>query len=126
MPNKEKWLALKSIGCVEATRIIGEKESKERRYFIQSIPADAKRFGHAVRNHWAVENNVHWVMDVTFNEDRALQCLGNAAENMSLIRRLALNVLKRNPLKKPIKRKRYVAMMNTKYLAELLSISQNF
>lgn len=120
LPNKEKWLGLKSVGCVESKRITHDHESIERRYYITSLPASAKPFGHAVREHWGIENSMHWILDVIFNEDRILQSLGNAAENMALLRRLAINLLKRNPRKKTLKSKKLLAGMDTTFLEEVL------
>ena len=80
-----EWAGLKTIGMTESERHIGEKVTVERRYYICSLGLDAKVFGNAVRTHWAVENSLHWVLDVTFRED----------ENFGILRRLALKLLKR-------------------------------
>lgn len=59
------------MGVVEATRDIDGKISTERRYYLSSLTLDAQRFGHAIRSHWGVENQLHWVLDVVFNEDQS-------------------------------------------------------
>jgi len=89
-----EWAGLKTIGMTESERHIGEKVTLERRYYISSLPLDAKAFGNAVRTHWAVENSLHWVLDVTFREDESRLRRGHAAENFGILRRLALNLLK--------------------------------
>ena len=88
------WAGLKTIGMTESERHLGEKVTLERRYYISSLPLDAKAFGNAVRTHWAVENSLHWVLDVTFREDESRLRRGHAAENFGILRRLALNLLK--------------------------------
>lgn len=118
--SRDKWAGLTSVGCLESTRIIGDKETTERRYHISSIKGDAKKFGSTVRSHWSVENNVHWVMDVIFNEDKALQSADHAAENMALLRRLSLNLLKKHPEKKSLKSKKLRACMDTGFLEQLI------
>lgn len=69
LPDTERWAGLRSIGMVERTCQSGDTQTLERRYFINAIAADAKRFAHAVRGHWGVENRLHWRLDVVFNED---------------------------------------------------------
>jgi predicted transposase YbfD/YdcC len=120
LPNKGLWTGLTTIGCVESCWTIKGKQAKERRYYICSIASDAKRFGPAVRSHWAVENNVHWVMDVIFNEDGALQASANAPENMASLRRLALNLLSLHKSQKSKKRKRVLAAMDNNFLQEIM------
>ena len=69
--DKAAWDSLRSVGVVEATRDIDGKISTERRYYLSSLTLDAQRFGHAIRSHWGVENQLHWVLDVVFNEDQS-------------------------------------------------------
>ena len=101
-------------------RVINGNTTVERRYYISSILTDAEKFGSAVRQHWGVENNVHWTMDVIFNEDKTLQHSGNSAENMASIRRLALNLLKKHSARKTIKAKKMLAALNVSYLEEII------
>ena len=87
------WSGLKSIVMVEAERTQREKTTLEKRYFISSLPKDAPRHAHAIRSHWAIENSLHWVLDVTFSEDRCRTRTKNAPENMAIMRRMCINVL---------------------------------
>jgi predicted transposase YbfD/YdcC len=84
---------------VEATRQIGAQESLERRYDISSLPGttntDAKRLNGVIRTHWEIENRVHWVLDVAMGEDTNRARKGESAQNLALIRKLALNLLRR-------------------------------
>ena len=120
LDNKEQWRNLNSIGCVESTRIIHDKISKERRYYICSIAADAKQFAQAVRTHWSIES-IHWLLDVSFKEDAHRTRRGHSAQNISILRRLALNILKKDNSKGSIQAKRLRAGWNTTFLTQLLA-----
>ena len=119
--DKDKWEGLKSVGMVESIREMDGKRSVERRYFLSSLPVDAQTFARAVRSHWGVENKVHWIMDVCFREDQSRARAGYAAENMATLRRLALNILRREKTKKRgIKGKQLSASWDHAYLLRLL------
>ena len=93
----EEWPFLKSIGMVVSTRQSGDSfPTVEVRYYISSLAASAQNLERAVRSHWHVENKAHWSLDVTFKEDECRVRKGNAAENLAGLRRLSLNMLKRN------------------------------
>ena len=84
------WSGLCSVGMVQATREIQARTSTEVRYFISSLAGDsAQKFAHAVRSHWSVENSLHWVLDMAFDEDQSRVRTGNAAENMAMLRHVA-------------------------------------
>ena len=89
-----QWKGLRSMAVVEASRTVGENYTVERRYYISSLPADAHRLAEAVRGHWGIENQMHWVLDVALREDESRIRRGHAAENMAVVRRIALNLLK--------------------------------
>ncbi len=116
-----QWAGLKSIGMVTSERTINGKTSTETRYFISSQKMEAKTFAGLVRSHWGIENSLHWVLDVTFREDESRIRRNNAAENMCLIRRVALSLLKQeNSKKRSLKAKRKLAGWSTDYLALVL------
>jgi predicted transposase YbfD/YdcC len=96
-------------------------KTEEIRYFISSLPARAKRLAHAVRQHWGIENSLHWVLDVAFNEDRMRQRDRNAIDNLALLNRLAVSVLRQDKtVKAGIKCKRKRAGWDDDYLLHLL------
>ena len=91
------------------------------RFYISSVEKDAKKIATAIRNHWGIENSLHWTLDVTFSEDKSRIRKDNAPENFALLRRLALNLLKQeNTFKGSLKMKRYKASMDNNYLTQIL------
>ncbi|MCB1810522.1 MAG: ISAs1 family transposase [Candidatus Competibacteraceae bacterium] len=125
LEDKARWCGLRSIGAVESERHIGGQVSVEWRYFIASIEADAKVFARAVRSHWGIENQLHWSLDVTFREDDCRVRQGHAAQNLALVRHLALNLLKNEQSAKVgIKIKRSKAGWDHRYLAKVLAVGQ--
>jgi hypothetical protein len=119
------WPGLAAVGAVERARAAagGGPASVERRYFITSRPGtDAAALLAAVRGHWAVENKLHWQLDVSFREDECRVRTGHAAENLSRLRRLALNLLKRDTSAKiGVHGKRLKAGWDEHYLLGLLT-----
>jgi predicted transposase YbfD/YdcC len=121
--DRPKWEGLKSVGMVESSREVDGKTTVERRYYLSSLPLGAETFARAVRSHWGVENKVHWVMDVCFREDQSRARAGYAAENLATLRRLALNLLKREKTKKRgIRGKQLNASWDHAYLLRLLGV----
>lgn len=123
LPDAPIWPGMKSVCMVESTRRENDKECVEYRYYISSLSGDVEKIGTAIRNHWAVENSLHWVLDVTFGEDDCRIRNGNAAENFSVLRRIALNLFKREPSKRSIKRKRLLACLNFDFMMGALNAS---
>lgn len=121
--DKALWKNLKSIGMVESLRKVKGKTSIERRYFLSSLPLDAKRFARAVRGHWGIENSLHWSLDVTFREDDSRARTRNAAQNVASLRRIALNLIKKDRSQDcSQKTKRFAAAIDPDFLKHLLGI----
>jgi predicted transposase YbfD/YdcC len=122
--DREQWEGLQTVGMVEAIREAGGKQTVERRYYLSSLPLGVATFARAVRGHWAVENSLHWVLDVQMGEDDSRARTGCAAENLATLRRLALNLLKREATKKRgIRGKQLNASWDHAYLLRLLGVS---
>jgi len=102
-PGAPAMPGLASLACVEATRDGGAPST---RYYLTSARLTPQSFARAVRSHWAIENSLHWVLDVTFNEDAARNRADNGPENLAILRRLTLNLLRTARPRLPISRKR--------------------
>ncbi len=98
--EKSKWSKLTTFGMVESERDIGDHITKETRYFISSLPSDAKRFAEAARGHWGIENALHWCLDVAFHEDDNRVRKGHGPANLAIINRFALSLIKQDPSRK--------------------------
>jgi predicted transposase YbfD/YdcC len=119
----KKWKGVQSIVQIEAWRSEGETTSYERRYYISSLPAEAGRLNRLVRNHWGIENSLHWCLDIAFREDDSRVRTGNAAENFAILRHLAMNLLKQErTCKLGIKSKRRKAGWDDAYLLKVLAV----
>jgi predicted transposase YbfD/YdcC len=118
--NTGPWKGLQSIGMVESQRTVNGETSIERRFFISSLENNVQLFAKAVRQHWGIENNVHWVLDIGFREDESRIRTGHAPENMAVLRHISLNVLRSDNARLGIKNKRLKAARSTDYLAKLL------
>jgi predicted transposase YbfD/YdcC len=92
---EHKWPGLKSIGMVISKVTKGDKTTNETRYYISSLAENAELLNQAARSHWAIENKLHWRLDVVFNEDKACIRNDNSAENIDILRKWALNILHR-------------------------------
>jgi predicted transposase YbfD/YdcC len=121
-----RWPGLSAVAAVECERAVpggGGRSSVERRYFVTSRPGtDAAAVLAAVRGHWAVENKLHWQLDVSFREDESRVRVGHGAENLSRLRRIALNLLQRDrSVKIGVSGKRLKAACDEHYLLRLLT-----
>ena len=124
--NQSLWSGLKTVVMVKSERQLWNKTTSEVRFYISSVEKDAKTIGTAIRNHWGIENSLHWTLDVTFSEDNSRIRKEHAPENFALLRRLALNLLKQEKtFKGSLKMKRYKASMDNDYLTQILASSDS-
>lgn len=114
------WQHLRSIVMVEASREIAGKTSTETRYYLSDLELGAEGFNGLVRGHWGIENSLHWVLDVAFAEDRQRVRSGNAPDNMTTLRKLAMQMLGHVDDKQSTKNKRKMAGWNDEYLVQIL------
>jgi predicted transposase YbfD/YdcC len=115
------WPYARSAAIIEATREIGDTVTTERRYYFSSLPADATRIANAVRSHWAIENGMHWCLDVAFGEDQCRVRIDNVAQNFAVLRRISMNLLRQDRTSKVgLKTRRLKACANDNYLARIL------
>ena len=118
--DRELWAKLKSVVCVVSEREVNGKSSSEVRYYISSRRGSAKMFLGASRKHWGIENECHWVLDVAFGEDDHRLREGHAPENLSVVRKMALAMLKNAKDKMGIKNKRLQAGWDDDFLERVL------
>lgn len=122
--DRAEWEGLASVGVVESRReVVGGPVSVERRYYLCSLPVGVEVFARAVRGHWAIENNLHWSLDVVFGEDQSRARTGFTVANLGVARRLALNLLRQDRTPgRSTKRKQMRAALDPDYLASLLKL----
>lgn len=120
LEQKPQWAGLVAVGRVESSREVGDKTSTECRYYLCSV-TEVARFAEAVRGHWSIENQQHWILDVQFGEDANRARKDHSAENLALIRRMALNLLRRDSqAKDSLRRRKLRAMLSDNYRSYLL------
>lgn len=116
------WPKLRSVAMVVTERRIGDAVSRETRYYLSSLPGDAATIGAAVRGHWGIENRLHWVLDIAFREDESRVRHGHADQNLAVLRRLALHLLRQETTAKVgTKAKRLKAGWDHAYLLKILA-----
>jgi predicted transposase YbfD/YdcC len=120
-PGAPRFPQLTTIAMVDSRIERGDKIEAERRSYISSRALSAAAFADGARGHWAIENNLHWTLDVTFNEDLSRLRAGHGAKNMALVRHFALNLLRQPADKRSIKRRRKCAAWDPKYLMQILA-----
>lgn len=119
-PACHRWPGLRSIALIERERPVGGETSVERVHVLTSLETNAKRLGELVRGHWGIENQVHWVLDIAFRENACRIRKDPGPANMGLVRKLALNLLKRETSVKRRIAKRLQAGWNEEYLEKVL------
>jgi len=119
----EQWTGLQSLVVVQSHRRLWNNNTSETRYFLSSLSTDAQTLARYIRAHWGVENQLHWCLDVVFKEDASRIRKDHAPQNMSLLRRLALNLLRQEPSKGSLAMKRYRAGLDDQFMLQILSAS---
>lgn len=121
--GRDNWPGLQVIGmCYSERKDSQGKDGHEVRYFIGSKKAKARYYGTRLRRHWAVENNLHWQLDVTFGEDHSRVQQRTAQANLAVVRRLALNLTKQEGSEMSLAKKRFAAALDTDYLEKILKM----
>ena len=121
LQERHKWPGLKAVVVVDSTREIGDKIERETRFYITSLLLLAIQMGPIVRSHWAVENSLHWVMDMVFRDDECRVRTEHAPANFTTIKHIATNLLRRDSSKHSLRAKRKVAAWDDDCLASLIS-----
>ena len=122
--KQAQWSGLQTIVRVVRTRHLWNKTTQEVMFYLSSLPPNAQRLGKAIRQHWSIENQLHWVLDVTFGEDACRIRTGNAPENMALLKRWSINLLNQEKsFKRSTRQKARRASMDKGYLLKVLSAS---
>ena len=121
--NIDAWAGMKSVVMIESLRQSGPEFSSEKRYYISSLAPDSEKLAQAIRSHWQIENRLHWCLDVSFGEDASRIRIDHAPANLNIVRKIAMNLLRLNPLKRSLPKKRLKACLNNQYLTELLGLS---
>jgi len=122
--KQDQWAGLQSIVMVVRTRHLWNKTTREVMFYLSSLPPNAQQLGKAIRQHWSIENQLHWVLDVTFGEDASRIRTGHAPENMALLRRWSLNLLNQEASsKRSTRQKARRASMDEAYMLTVLGAS---
>jgi predicted transposase YbfD/YdcC len=121
--TRERWIGLQSVAMVRSERQTSTGIATETRYFISSLPNNAEQIAHAIRTHWTIENQLHWVLDVVFHEDASRTRIDNTAQNLTVIRHITLNMLRQETsLKKSIRQKRLRAGWDDAYMLKVVQV----
>ncbi len=121
LQKRHDWPGLKGVAMVESSREISGKVERETRYYIISMVMAAALLGPVIRSHWAIENSLHWVMDMVFRDDESRVRTDHAPANFTTIKHMALNLLRRPPGKQSLRGRRKAASWDDDFLASLLT-----
>ena len=117
----DNWEKLNSIILVESTRIVNNKESTHKRIYISSLTDDCpQKYANLIRQHWGIENGLHWHLDLTFREDDSRVRKDNGPMNLNIFRKFGLFLLTHEPSNISLKRKRKKASRDDKFMIEIL------
>jgi len=122
LQQRHDWPGLKSLVMVESVREIGERVERESRYYVSSLRIPAEQMGAVVRDHWSVENSLHWVLDMVFRDDECRVRTANAPANFTTLKHMTLNLLRRSLDKLSVRARRKAAAWDDDYLARLLTV----
>ena len=117
--SKDEWPCLRTMIMLERKTAGKDTVTEEKQYFISSMQTSAEEYCRLIRGHWSIENQLHWVLDVTFHEDQSLIHHDNSPENISLIRKIGMALLKKNTRNSSLRRKKKIAGWDNDFLASL-------
>ena len=120
--DQDRWTGLRSVVLIESERTLNDITTTEQRYYLSSRVLDPATANQQVRAHWGIENRVHWVLDVTFQEDASRIRTDHAPQNMAVLRHITLNLLRQEPSRGSLKTKRFRCALSEDYLAQVLGI----
>ncbi len=120
--EQQQWVGLQTVVMVVRVRHLWNKTTREVQFYLSSLPCDAQRIGRVIRTHWGIENQLHWVMEVSFGEDDSRIRNGHSPENFTLLRRMAISLLNQETsFKRSLKQKAKRAAMDNSYMLQVLS-----
>lgn len=121
-----QWPDLHAFVVMDSERLVKGKTTREQRYYLTSLAADAQRLAHAIRAHWSVENRLHWCMDVVFGDDQMRARTGHAAHNLAVLKHITLNLIRLDPIprKGGIKVRRLIAATSDEYREQLFGLGR--
>jgi predicted transposase YbfD/YdcC len=120
LPQRGEWKGIRSVICIESIREVAHHQSHECHYYLTSLNPDPILIQKAVRQHWTIENSLHWTLDMTFLEDASRIRKDHAPENLSFIRKVALSWLKNENSKRSIRSKRKKVGWDHSFLSEVV------
>ena len=121
LPGFDQWKGLKSVGVATSCCLRDGQETVEVRYYISSLAVNVKRFAHAARSHWGIENSCHWSLDITYREDESRIRDRHLRENFAWLRRFTLSLLKQHPSRKSVTMKRNSCGWSEDFMLEVLT-----
>ena len=124
LDNPRQWKGLRCFAVVESERSIGDQTTRQQRFYLSSLAPDAPSIARIIRSHWAIENRLHWSMDVSFNDDQMRARTKAAAHNLAVLKHITLNLIRLDPVKRKggVKARRLIAATSDLYRAQLLGL----
>lgn len=119
--ERHGWPGLQAVAIVESTRETGAGTTRETRFYVTSLTDTAEKLGPVIRHHWAIENSLHWVMDMVFRDDECRICTGHAPANFTTVKHVAHNLMRRSNAKDSMRLRRKAAAWDDAFLVSLIS-----